>query len=293
MKRVGFTLIELLVVIGIIAILAAILFPVFATAREKARQTSCASNEKQLGLGFLQYIQDNDDTYPNGIVSWGTPTANWTCQVYPYVKSTAVFTCPSDTTNANQWGPEVTSYAINYDLSMWSSTPAGFGNPPHVTSVQQSYLNAPSRTIEIIEVRGIQDGTNIVNWDTAGDSLTTSGFDYDQGIIDSSGANHSIGPGETNYSAGWNSAYVTGPFANTQKASGRFLTVRHTIGTNYLFCDGHVKLLSGSQVSAGDINTNGPSDCGTTAASAWMMAAGTAATSCSYSNNIAATFSTK
>jgi prepilin-type N-terminal cleavage/methylation domain-containing protein len=63
-RKVGFTLIELLVVIAIIAILAAILFPVFAKAREKARQISCASNEKQLGLAFLQYEQDNDEMEP-------------------------------------------------------------------------------------------------------------------------------------------------------------------------------------------------------------------------------------
>ncbi|MCW3060774.1 MAG: prepilin-type N-terminal cleavage/methylation domain, partial [Capsulimonas sp.] len=62
----GFTLIELLVVIAIIAILAAILFPVFAKAREKARQTTCASNLRQLGLAMLQYVQDNDETFPFG-----------------------------------------------------------------------------------------------------------------------------------------------------------------------------------------------------------------------------------
>src|SRR5689334_4870314 len=63
-KNKGFTLIELLVVIAIIAILAAILFPVFAQAREKARQTSCLSNEKQLGTAFLMYVQDYDETFP-------------------------------------------------------------------------------------------------------------------------------------------------------------------------------------------------------------------------------------
>jgi prepilin-type N-terminal cleavage/methylation domain-containing protein len=62
--KLGFTLIELLVVIAIIAILAAILFPVFAKVREKARQTTCTSNEKQIGLGILQYVQDYDETYP-------------------------------------------------------------------------------------------------------------------------------------------------------------------------------------------------------------------------------------
>ena len=68
-KRAGFTLIELLVVIAIIAILAAILFPVFAKAREKARQIACASNMKQIGLGIIQYTQDNDETFPSGVWS--------------------------------------------------------------------------------------------------------------------------------------------------------------------------------------------------------------------------------
>ena len=66
-RKSGFTLIELLVLIAIIAILAAILFPVFAKVREKARQISCLSNMKQLGLGFAQYTQDNDEAYPCGM----------------------------------------------------------------------------------------------------------------------------------------------------------------------------------------------------------------------------------
>src|ERR1035437_5810752 len=99
--RLGFTLIELLVVIAIIAILAAILFPVFAKAREKARQTSCASNEKQLGLAFMQYAQDYDERFPCGYEQVNLPITyglGWGGEVYPYVKSTGVFTCASDTT---------------------------------------------------------------------------------------------------------------------------------------------------------------------------------------------------
>ena len=91
----GFTLIELLVVIAIIAILAAILFPVFAKVREKARQISCLSNMKQLALGEVQYNQDYDEKYapganPNGLGN------GWAGQIYPYVKSVNVFTCPDD-----------------------------------------------------------------------------------------------------------------------------------------------------------------------------------------------------
>src|SRR5471030_2089327 len=91
--RSGFTLIELLVVIAIIAILAAILFPVFAKVREKARQTSCASNEKQIGLALLQYVQDADEAYPSSY--YGSKTApsdsganyKWMDAIYPYIKN--------------------------------------------------------------------------------------------------------------------------------------------------------------------------------------------------------------
>ena len=98
MKRSGFTLIELLVVIAIIAILAAILFPVFAKAREKARQTSCLSNEKQLATAVLMYAQDWGETFP----AWHARTADggedvsWRTMVYPYQKSTEIFVCPSN-----------------------------------------------------------------------------------------------------------------------------------------------------------------------------------------------------
>lgn len=136
-RRSGFTLIELLVVIAIIAILAAILFPVFAKAREKARQASCLSNEKQLGLGFLQYVQDNDERLPGSAPDTSAnPGPNWIVAgplaphgaggvvianaatlpanvtggaIYPYVKSAQVYTCPDD-----QYAPKrLISYSMN------------------------------------------------------------------------------------------------------------------------------------------------------------------------------------
>lgn len=111
--RKGFTLIELLVVIAIIAILAAILFPVFARARENARRSSCSSNLKQIGLGIMQYIQDYDEKYPQNITNpavagaAGMPGAlfhsdnsqthvrTWMDDIFPYVKSLQIFVCPS------------------------------------------------------------------------------------------------------------------------------------------------------------------------------------------------------
>src|SRR4051794_17055747 len=85
----GFTLIELLVVIAIIAILAAILFPVFAKARENARRASCSSNLKQIGLGIMQYAQDNDEMMPSRREA--LQTDSWRTQIFPYVKSTELF----------------------------------------------------------------------------------------------------------------------------------------------------------------------------------------------------------
>src|SRR5215211_849005 len=101
----GFTLIELLVVIAIIALLAAILFPAFSRAREMAGRSACASNMRQLGLGFAQYTQDYDENLPRfsmssngylGSMGWsGGDGPRWADEVFPYVKSTQIFDCPS------------------------------------------------------------------------------------------------------------------------------------------------------------------------------------------------------
>ncbi len=115
-RRRGFTLIELLVVIAIIAILAAILFPVFARAREKARQTSCLSNMRQLGLAFLQYVQDADARFPgnldanaNGVVEYPADACclerdRWVVITQPYIKSLQLIYCPSEGNDVPLWG---------------------------------------------------------------------------------------------------------------------------------------------------------------------------------------------
>ncbi len=128
----GFTLIELLVVIAIIAILAAILFPVFAKAREKARQTSCLSNLKQLGTAFMMYEQDYDEKYPtiyNQTAEHPVNGTQWPGQILPYVKNNGVFSCPSDGRYVPPTRARCTYSFNNYLWSDWLGTDSQIVNP--------------------------------------------------------------------------------------------------------------------------------------------------------------------
>ena len=170
-RHSGFTLIELLVVVAIIAILSSILFPVFGRARENARRTSCISNMRQIGLGLLQYIQDNDEQ--NTQVWYGTSsnasdaTTNykWMDAIFPYVKSEQLFNCPSHTLpvtigsstfdkykyrTGRNWG----SYAAN---STYSDLPVDavnniYSSPFHNRAA--AAWQAPSTTIYAAESAG-------------------------------------------------------------------------------------------------------------------------------------------
>src|SRR5579862_2080162 len=146
-QKTGFTLIELLVVIAIIAILAAILFPVFAQAREKARAIACLSNLKQIGLAAAQYNQDYDEQNPDG-ENWFFPGGNgWAGQIYPYVKSDAVFLCPDDTN-----GDDIASYAYNSNNTKPTGCfPAG---TPCISAWSLAKYNSPSKTVLLFEVVG-------------------------------------------------------------------------------------------------------------------------------------------
>lgn len=163
MKKKGFTLIELLVVIAIIAILAAILFPVFAKAREKARQASCLSNQKQIGLALMQYVQDYDEMYP---ASWLTSPAydiyyfSYVDSLMPYMKSEGIWTCPSlprpgftKSTylngNPQGWHSIPHHYESNYSMIKWGNT----------GTVSLAQVKAPASTITFYELYGPSNAT--------------------------------------------------------------------------------------------------------------------------------------
>lgn len=211
----GFTLIELLVVIAIIAILAAILFPVFARAREKARQTACLNNLKQLGTSILLYVQDYDETYPINYqdASSGPGTAaqiplTWPNRLMPYVGSSKVYACPSDSRPPNVdfpgCRPILQSYCWNWRLGM--DLPA-WGYYATVTLAQ---VAAPSQCAML--------------WDDNSDWLT----------------------------AGYGGRFNT---LDSPDWSGDFdrevLQGRHNEGDTFMFADGHAKWYKTTSITSG------------------------------------------
>ncbi len=201
--RRGFTLIELLVVIAIIAILAAILFPVFARAREKARQANCLSNTRQISLGILQYAQDYDEVMvPNAVAVYsylspdGTPinvsppsAMLWMYMTYPYVKNVQVYTCPS---YSDGWS------ATTYDGS------CGYGKNTFLGSVSLARIDEPANTILICD-----SNYYLSDWDVRADPDASSGSDNADPPRDghNGGANFGFCDGHSKWmkagSAGW------------------------------------------------------------------------------------------
>ncbi|MES2462115.1 MAG: DUF1559 domain-containing protein [Armatimonadota bacterium] len=221
-KHGAFTLIELLVVIAIIAILAAILFPVFAQAREKARQTSCLSNEKQLGLAFMSYVQDYDETFPGVAgIGAGAGQAGWASQIYPYVKSVGVYACPSDSLIE---GDRKISYQMNYYIYVADYSVASFSgwSNPVVTDntggASLAQFTAPASTFVLYDVYD--------PYDWGGISTTPA-------TVPVTGANAAGGT-----SGDW---YM---LSNRHDS-----TPNHS--SNYLCADGHVKYLTQRRVSFG------------------------------------------
>ncbi len=269
-KVKGFTLIELLVVIAIIAILAAILFPVFAKARSKARQAACINNETQIGLALMQYVQDYDETYPMAYYYVNGANSNngyvqWSGLLSPYVKSWGVYVCsesanggwaptcfttPPVTPPAGQVSlkPGINDYQaprISYTANELLLPRKKFASIPQ-NVVTLSQIDSPSEVIALAEmtsdIRCITDSSP-----TGGDAVKshrpTSGVSANGGVFD----------GEA-YVAGTplialTPAQARGAIANAKAAGnavGQFHIAYidpdlHSEGSDYIFADGHAK----------------------------------------------------
>jgi len=247
-RRFGFTLIELLVVIAIIAILAAILFPVFQKVRENARRASCQSNLKQLGLAFVQYCQDADENLPVGYDD-GNPGSGefsgmgWAGNIYSFAKSTGVFACPDDSTNAAA-GLYKVSYAYNFDISR-GKVSCNVTDPP-VSALSQ--FNSPASTILLCETRlttpNITDPAKGGRGAAVHSPFVDGGPDTWDTLV--GGLGNAATKMDTGYLA--NRSGTTTPYAAPLG--------RHSDASNYLLNDGHVKWLRGTQISSGLIGVN-------------------------------------
>jgi len=271
-KTQGFTLIELLVVIAIIAILAAILFPVFAQAREKARATSCLSNEKQLATAAIIFAQDHDERFPGGATtctqySFGSFTetvcqdpggtgTTWAADIMPYVKNTGAFKCPDDSTKgvAIPGSTALTlpvSYAYNSDLVTYTYTYTTNSYNFNYVGLTQAQLVAPVKTVLFAEA--VNAEANILSKDETpagvNGNYSPAGDGSDYYPIMSSWNCYNGGP----TCAKWDTGYIGIPSgsAPSKPAFYKASTGRHSNAANYTMADGHAKFIRPESVSMG------------------------------------------
>ena len=254
-KSSGFTLIELLVVIAIIAILAAILFPVFAQAREKARQTSCLSNMKQMGLAVLMYSQDYDERFPQGMdTNWQNA---WPSTVQPYVKSLDLFRCPDDSDHTqadwtNGWGGVAVSYAANGYVGWDGTQNVMFG----VIGVGQDWI--ANNTASLAKVTRPADTIMLGEYHNSDKAKATPTY---------FGNLSYYGPGSifSNVQWGWMEAPPGIIPDGTRDIKAKYplgqsgsVSDKHSGLSNFAFCDGHAKAMRPTQTNPDP--TNRPQD---------------------------------
>ena len=239
-KKSAFTLIELLVVIAIIAILAAILFPVFARARENARRSSCTSNLKQIGLGVLQYVQDYDESMPGH--NMAVQHQLWMDIIQPYIKSEQVFTCPSDSRPQAKYRYTAGDYAT-----------------------ETCRLNSAGVLANFKDVSYGSYGASILSFDT-GDQSTPPFSVFDRhGLtniarMQAPSTTFMIADSATPGNGGWEIASQFGPGNINTTASPRDMnniSERHLDTTNVLYADGHVKSSKLDALRAQGTSANG------------------------------------
>jgi prepilin-type N-terminal cleavage/methylation domain-containing protein len=167
-SRSAFTLIELLVVIAVIAILAAILFPVFAQAREKARQTTCVSNMRQMGLAVQMYAQDYDECLPLAATATATGFLNWHNLTDPYVKNTQVWICPSYSAPIRDiFGNSVCHYGFNAYYLNRNVVPANTFSLNNAPGVSLAAIAEPTKCTMIVDdtgIPGLQPANHLVTY---------------------------------------------------------------------------------------------------------------------------------
>jgi prepilin-type N-terminal cleavage/methylation domain-containing protein/prepilin-type processing-associated H-X9-DG protein len=263
-RKSGFTLIELLVVIAIIAILAAILFPVFAQAREKARGISCLSNIKQQGLAVLMYVQDYDENFPATTVydfSNSYETDSWIARVAPYIKNGDLFWCPDDSTTGGYnrfsqtgFGPAV-SYAGNAlcgGAHLADNTPVGiFGLVQgdccgwasffHDGVIADASVTYPASTIAIGEHLSVDNQYCSLGWIGANTAWIwpTNVMMWDDSPLGGDGYYASMNIPDGDISA-------TPAYPNNSNGG---ISAHHTGLGNFLFADGHAKAMHPAQTN--------------------------------------------